>query len=81
MSDRLRKPVEVAVALQGGGALGAYEWGALDALLELMDELEDEGCPIALKAVSGVSIGRAGTPSDSGCTSTEFTAARASICG
>ena len=57
MSDASRKPVEIGVVLQGGGALGAYECGALDALLELMDEFERQGCPIVLKTVSGVSIG------------------------
>jgi NTE family protein len=45
MSDPSRKPVEIGVVLQGGGALGAYECGALDALLELMDEFERQGCP------------------------------------
>jgi NTE family protein len=43
--------------LQGGGALGAYEWGAITALLELMDAAEQQGRQITLKAVSGVSIG------------------------
>lgn len=42
-----RKPV--SLALQGGGALGAYAWGALDRLLE------DERLEIA--AVSGSSAG------------------------
>ena len=32
------KRVEVALVLQGGGALGAYEWGAIEALFALMDE-------------------------------------------
>ena len=34
MSQTANKPVEVGVVLQGGGALGAYECGALNALLE-----------------------------------------------
>jgi NTE family protein len=51
------KRVEIGVVLQGGGALGAYECGGMDALLELMDEAEAAGhCP-TLRAVSGVSIG------------------------
>jgi NTE family protein len=43
------KPKPISLALQGGGALGAYTWGALDRLLE------DER--IAIKAVSGSSAG------------------------
>jgi len=57
MAQASGKMVEVGIVLQGGGALGAYECGALNALLELMDELESQGCPIVLKAISGVSIG------------------------
>jgi NTE family protein len=57
MSATSSKPVEVGVVLQGGGALGAYECGALLALLELMDELIGAGHPIELKVVTGVSIG------------------------
>jgi len=57
MSETASKPVEVGIVLQGGGALGAYECGALNALLELMDEFIGEGRRIALKVVSGVSIG------------------------
>ena len=38
MADTPSRRVEVGVVLQGGGALGAYECGALNALLELMDE-------------------------------------------
>ena len=32
--------IEVGLVLQGGGALGAYEWGAIEALFGLMDGLE-----------------------------------------
>ena len=32
--------IEVGLVLQGGGALGAYEWGAIEALFALMDRLE-----------------------------------------
>lgn len=42
-----KKPI--SLALQGGGALGAYTWGALDRLLE------DER--LEIKAVSGTSAG------------------------
>ena len=52
-----KRQTEIGLVLQGGGALGAYEWGALTALLELMDEAAAHGQPIVLKAVSGVSIG------------------------
>ena len=57
MSATSSKAVEVGVVLQGGGALGAYECGALNALLELMDEFTAQGHPIELKVVTGVSIG------------------------
>ena len=57
MSEASSKPVEVGVVLQGGGALGAYECGALNALLELMDEFAAQGREIVLKVVTGVSIG------------------------
>jgi len=48
--------IEVGLVLQGGGALGAYEWGAIEALFGLMDRLEKER-PTSLKVVTGVSIG------------------------
>ena len=48
--------IEVGLVLQGGGALGAYEWGAIEALFDLMDEL-DRTMPITLRIVTGVSIG------------------------
>src|SRR3984893_13335118 len=57
MSASSNNLVEVGVVLQGGGALGAYECGALNALLELMDEFTEQGRAIALKVVTGVSIG------------------------
>ena len=57
MAGMLSRPVEVGVVLQGGGALGAYECGALNALLELMDEFTAQGRDIVLKVVTGVSIG------------------------
>ena len=49
--------IEVGIVLQGGGALGAYEWGAIEALFGLMDEVERKGWTISLKVVTGVSIG------------------------
>jgi predicted acylesterase/phospholipase RssA len=57
MAGMSSRPVEVGVVLQGGGALGAYECGALNALLELMDEFTTQGRDIVLKVVTGVSIG------------------------
>ena len=48
--------IEVGLVLQGGGALGAYEWGAIEALFALMDQLEAT-TPVTLKVVTGVSIG------------------------
>jgi hypothetical protein len=44
--------IEVGLVLQGGGALGAYEWGAVTALLELMDEAEAAGREVVLKGVT-----------------------------
>jgi predicted acylesterase/phospholipase RssA len=49
--------IEVGLVLQGGGALGAYEWGAIEALFDLMDEIENAGRKIDLRVVTGVSIG------------------------
>lgn len=57
MSDTTHRPVEISIVLQGGGALGAYECGGVAALLELMDEAEAGGQQVALRAVTGVSIG------------------------
>src|SRR5919198_4664153 len=57
MSEAANKLVEVGVVLQGGGALGAYECGALNALLELIEEFSAQGHQILLKVVTGVSIG------------------------
>jgi predicted acylesterase/phospholipase RssA len=57
MPETPSRPVEVGVVLQGRGALGAYECGALDALLELMDEFTAQAREIVLKVVTGVSIG------------------------
>ena len=57
MSKTSSRPLEIGVVLQGGGALGAYECGAMNALLELMDEFAADGHEIVLKVVTGVSIG------------------------
>lgn len=57
MADATTKPIEVGLVLQGGGALGAYEFGAITALLELMDAAAGRGRGVTLKAVTGVSIG------------------------
>ncbi len=48
---------EIGLVLQGGGALGAYEYGAITALLELIDAAVAKGRAVTLKAVTGVSIG------------------------
>jgi NTE family protein len=57
MGHAPRNEIEIGVVLQGGGALGAYEYGAIDALLELMDKIEVPGRTVRLVAVTGVSIG------------------------
>ena len=51
------KSVEIGLVLQGGGALGAFEFGAAVALLELMDAVAQAGHRIRLTAVTGCSIG------------------------
>ena len=48
---------EIGLVLQGGGALGAYEYGAVTSLLELIDAAVAKGHNVTLKAVTGVSIG------------------------
>lgn len=57
MGQVAKGEIEIGVVLQGGGALGAYEYGAMDALLELMDEIETNGRAVRLVVVTGVSIG------------------------
>src|SRR6201995_1531064 len=57
MEQVAKASVEIGLVLQGGGALGAYEAGAVTALLELMDEIERSGRAVRLAAVTGVSIG------------------------
>src|SRR4051794_20646199 len=57
MTDQPHRPTEIGLVLQGGGALGAYEWGAVTALLELMEKAETRGRHVVLKVVTGVSIG------------------------
>jgi NTE family protein len=57
MARAAKDRIEIGVVLQGGGALGAYEYGALIALLELMDEIDIPGRTVHLAAVTGVSIG------------------------
>jgi len=51
------KRTEIALVLQGGGALGAYEWGAILALFDLMDQAAAAGRDLTLRIVTGVSIG------------------------
>jgi NTE family protein len=57
MSETSRQKIEIGLVLQGGGALGAYEYGAITALLELIDEAVGKGRVVTFKAVTGVSIG------------------------
>ena len=57
MDTLAKDKVEIGLVLQGGGALGAYEFGAIEALLELMDDIDRAGRTITLAAVTGVSIG------------------------
>ena len=57
MATQPTKATEIGLVLQGGGALGAYEYGAITALLELIDAAVAKGRDVTLKAVTGVSIG------------------------
>ena len=57
MTQVAKDKIEIGLVLQGGGALGAYEFGAIDALLELMDTIDTPGRSVRLVAVTGVSIG------------------------
>src|SRR5208283_5269548 len=54
--ERPAKKTEIGLVLQGGGALGAYEYGGITALLELIGPGVDNG-QLVLRAVTGVSIG------------------------
>ena len=49
--------MEIALVLQGGGALGAYEYGGIAGLFDVIDEAAGMGQNVTLKAVTGVSIG------------------------
>ena len=49
MKDKTREPVLIDLALQGGGAHGAFTWGVLDRLLEVPW--------LRLEAISGTSAG------------------------
>jgi len=56
-NERSTKKTEIGLVLQGGGALGAYEWGGIQALFKLMKDAGDAGRDVTLRAVTGVSIG------------------------
>ncbi len=51
------KRTEIGLVLQGGGALGAYEWGGILALFDVMEQARNHSREIVLTAVTGVSIG------------------------
>ena len=55
--ERPAKKTEIGLVLQGGGALGAYEYGGILALFDWMDQAEAAGKSVTLRAVTGVSIG------------------------
>src|SRR3954451_22691803 len=58
-----KRRIEVGLVLQGGGAPGAYEWGPLSALLELMEKAQEGGHDVVLRGVTGVLRKRAARPS------------------
>ncbi|GJE12812.1 MULTISPECIES: patatin-like phospholipase family protein [Methylobacterium] len=57
MADPGHRRIEIGLVLQGGGALGAYEWGAVTALIDRIEAARSEGHAVALRGVTGVSIG------------------------
>lgn len=57
VSKSAAQSLEIGLVLQGGGALGAYEYGGITGLLELIDQAVGMGQNVTLKAVTGVSIG------------------------
>jgi NTE family protein len=57
MTNASTQTTEIGLVLQGGGAFGAYEYGAITALLELIDGAVAKGSAVTLKAVTGASIG------------------------
>lgn len=57
MPEPGRRRIEIGLVLQGGGALGAYEWGAVTALLDLIERTRKDGHEVVLRGVTGVSIG------------------------
>jgi NTE family protein len=59
---------EIGLVLQGGGALGAYEWGAITALFDVIDE-------------AGVSIGAVNVACVVGATTAPTRAAGSARCG
>jgi hypothetical protein len=58
--------MEIGLVLQGGGALGAYEWGAITALFDVIDEAIGGGRDITLRVVTGVSVAPSTPPVWSG---------------
>jgi NTE family protein len=57
MPEPGRRRIEIGLVLQGGGALGAYEWGAVTALLDVIERARTDGHEVVLRGVTGVSIG------------------------
>ncbi len=57
MAEPGSRRIEIGLVLQGGGALGAYEWGAVTALLDLIAKARSDGLAVELRGVTGVSVG------------------------
>ena len=57
MAEPGRRRIEIGLVLQGGGALGAYEWGAVTALIDGIEAARSDGHAVELRGVAGVSIG------------------------
>ena len=56
-TEQFAKKTEIALVLQGGGALGAYEWGGIEALFELLKRAKSAQHDMTLRVVTGVSVG------------------------
>ena len=57
MDDDLRAPIRLSLTLPGGASLGAYQAGAVAALLVAVHQLRRRGRPVVVDAVGGASSG------------------------
>jgi hypothetical protein len=72
---------EIGLVLQGGGALGAYEWGAITALFDVIDEAIGSGQDITLRVVTGYRSEPSTLPAWSGLPTAPTRATGSARCG